>query len=127
MPSQPLPWQPAGSSRPTCIDLFGGAGGLSLGFEQAGFDVLATVEYDPVHALVHRRNFPDCEVLCRKVKALTGQDLLAAAERGFRRMRPGARWSGSIDAVIGGPSCQGFSGGGVRDEDDERNGLLADS
>ena len=81
MPAQPLTWLPSGSSRPTCVDLFGGAGGLSLGFEQAGFDVLATVEYDPVHGLVHRRNFPDCEVLCRDVKALSGEDVLAAAER----------------------------------------------
>lgn len=126
MSSQPLPWPRSGSSRPTCVDLFGGAGGLSLGFEQAGFDVLAAVEYDPVHGLVHRRNFPDCEVLCRDVKALTGQDVLAAAARGFRRMRPGARWPGRVDAVIGGPSCQGFSTGGVRDDDDERNELLAE-
>ncbi len=127
MPGSSLPpWEPSGSSRPTCIDLFGGAGGLSLGFEQAGFDVLATVEYDPVHGLVHRRNFPDCEVLCRDVKALQGQDVLAAAARGFRRIRPGAGWPGTVDAVIGGPSCQGFSTGGVRDKDDERNGLLTE-
>lgn len=126
MSSQSLSWLSSGSSRPTCVDLFGGAGGLSLGFEQAGFDVLATVEYDPVHGLVHRRNFPDCEVLCRDVKVLTGQDVLAAAQRGFRRIRPGARWPGTVDALVGGPSCQGFSTGGVRDEDDERNGLLAE-
>jgi len=114
------------SARPTCIDLFGGAGGLSLGFEQAGFDVLATVEYDPVHALVHRRNFPDCEVVCRDVRPLTGPDVLAAAEVGFRRVRPGQTWTNQVDAVIGGPSCQGFSAGGVRDEDDERNGLVGE-
>jgi site-specific DNA-cytosine methylase len=44
--------------RPTAIDLFCGAGGLSLGFEQAGFDVISAVEADPVHAAVHRFNFP---------------------------------------------------------------------
>lgn len=126
MSEQPGSWLPSGSSRPTCVDLFGGAGGLSLGFEQAGFDVLATVEYDPVHGLVHRRNFPDCEVLCRDVRSLTGRDVLAAAERGFRRARPGVEWPGTVDAVVGGPSCQGFSTGGVRDEDDERNGLLGE-
>jgi DNA (cytosine-5)-methyltransferase 1 len=35
--------------RPLGVDLFAGAGGMSLGFEQAGFDVAAAVEYDPIH------------------------------------------------------------------------------
>ena len=35
--------------RPVAVDLFAGAGGFSLGIEQAGFDVLVAVEYDPVH------------------------------------------------------------------------------
>jgi DNA (cytosine-5)-methyltransferase 1 len=50
------------SHRPIGIDLFAGAGGLSLGFEQAGFDVVAAVEVDPIHAAVHKFNFPDCAV-----------------------------------------------------------------
>lgn len=115
-----------GSARPVCVDLFGGAGGLSLGFEQAGFDVVATVEYDPVHAMVHRYNFPDAEVLCRDVRRLSGRDVIVAAGRGFRRIRRGETWTGDVAVVVGGPSCQGFSMGGLRDEDDERNGLLAE-
>ena len=35
------------------VDLFAGAGGMSLGFEQAGFNVAASVEYDPVHCSTH--------------------------------------------------------------------------
>ena len=46
------------NNRPTAIDLFAGAGGMSLGFEQAGFDVVAAVELDPIHAAVHHFNFP---------------------------------------------------------------------
>jgi DNA (cytosine-5)-methyltransferase 1 len=114
------------SARPTCIDLFGGAGGLSLGFEQAGFDVLATVEYDPVHALVHRYNFPASAVLCRDVRQLTAEDVMSAARKGLRQLRPREVWTGEIGAVVGGPSCQGFSTGGLRNDDDERNGLLAE-
>jgi DNA (cytosine-5)-methyltransferase 1 len=116
----------ARSARPTCIDLFGGAGGLSLGFEQAGFDVLATVEYDPVHALAHRYNFPASAVLCRDVRQLAAEEVMSAASIGFRQLRPREVWNGDIDVVVGGPSCQGFSTGGLRNDDDERNGLLAE-
>jgi len=41
------------SSRPLAVDLFAGAGGLSLGLEQAGFEISAAVELDPIHAAVH--------------------------------------------------------------------------
>lgn len=44
--------------RPVAVDLFAGAGGFSLGIEQAGFDVLVAVEYDPIHACTYSFNFP---------------------------------------------------------------------
>ncbi|WP_397517781.1 DNA cytosine methyltransferase [Rhodococcus oxybenzonivorans] len=110
--------------RPIAIDLFSGAGGLSLGFEQAGFDVVAAVEYDAVHAATHLYNFPECEILCRDASRLSADDLLQAAERGFRRANPRARWHGRVDAIVGGPPCQGFSAGGKRLANDERNDLL---
>ncbi|APG46937.1 DNA cytosine methyltransferase [Phaeobacter porticola] len=47
-------------SRPIGVDLFAGSGGMSLGFEKAGFDVVAAVELDPVHAAARKFNFPDC-------------------------------------------------------------------
>lgn len=97
---------------------------MSLGFEQAGFDVVAAVEYDPVHAATHVFNFPQCEVLCRDASNLSAADILAAAERGFSRLHPGMAWPGQLDALIGGPPCQGFSTGGKREQDDERNDLL---
>lgn len=111
-------------TRPVAVDLFAGAGGMSLGFEQAGYDVVAAVEYDPVHAATHAFNFPQCEVLCRDVSRLTAADVLAAAERGYSRLHPGAAWSGQLDALVGGPPCQGFSTGGKREQGDARNDLL---
>jgi DNA (cytosine-5)-methyltransferase 1 len=111
--------------RPVAVELFSGAGGMSLGFEQAGFDVLAAVEYDPVHAATHSFNFPLTEMLCRDVRRIDADDVRAAAARGWRRHRPGGpAWDGQLDAIFGGPSCQGFSIIGGRDELDERNLLL---
>jgi len=49
------------------VDLFAGAGGMSLGFQQAGFDVMAAVEYDPIHCAIHEFNSPDCVAICRSV------------------------------------------------------------
>ncbi|MCE0507436.1 DNA cytosine methyltransferase [Microbacterium sp. KKR3/1] len=117
----PLRVQP---TRPIAVDLFSGAGGMSLGFEQAGFDVVAAVEYDPVHAATHAFNFPECEVLCRDISTLGAADVLAVAERGFKKLHPRGVWPGRLDALIGGPPCQGFSTGGKRDQEDERNDLL---
>jgi DNA (cytosine-5)-methyltransferase 1 len=111
-------------TRPVAVDLFAGAGGMSLGFEQAGFDVVAAVEYDPVHASTHAFNFPRCEVLCRDLSKLSADAVLNAASRGFRRLYPRRQWLGRLDALFGGPPCQGFSPGGKREEDDQRNDLL---
>ncbi len=85
---------------------------------------MAAVEYDPVHAATHKFNFPYCNVLCRDVANLSADALLQAAEEGFRGLYPRRKWPGYVDALIGGPPCQGFSAGGKREEDDKRNQLL---
>lgn len=102
--------------RPIGIDLFAGAGGMSLGFEQAGFDVVAAVEIDPVHCAVHKFNFPHCAVIAQSVVGLKGSEIRLAAGIGNR----------SVDVVFGGAPCQGFSMIGQRVLDDPRNGLVRD-
>ena len=105
--------------RPIAIDLFAGAGGLSLGFEQAGFDVVAAVEYDPIHAAIHELNFPATKVICSDVKELASLDKLLLRER----LGIG---DAEIDSIIGGPPCQGFSLIGQRVLEDARNSLISD-
>ncbi len=104
------------SKRPLGIDLFAGAGGMSLGFEQAGFDVAAAVEIDPIHCAIHKFNFPDTVVIPRSVSELSGADIRKLAGIGDRQ----------IDCVFGGPPCQGFSLIGQRVLDDPRNSLVMD-
>src|SRR5438270_13841164 len=70
--------------RPIGIDLFAGAAGMSLGFEQAGFDVVAAVETDPIHCAVHEFNFPKAKVLSRSVVGLTGAEIRLRAGLGHR-------------------------------------------
>ena len=82
--------------RPIGIDLFAGAGGMSLGFEQAGFDVVAAVEIDPIHCAVHEFNFPKTKVLCRSVVGLTGAEIRLRSGIGDR----------TVDVVFGAAPCQ---------------------
>jgi DNA (cytosine-5)-methyltransferase 1 len=89
---------------------------LSLGFEQAGFDVRAAIEIDPVHCAVHKFNFPACSVIPRSVQGLTGTEIRRAARIG----------NAHVDVVFGGPPCQGFSLIGHRSLDDPRNSLVLD-
>lgn len=100
--------------RPLAVDLFAGAGGLSLGLEQAGYELAAAVEYDPIHAAVHEYNFPQCMTFCADVSTVTGQQIRSDSEIGDRE----------IHLVAGGPPCQGISMIGKRAIDDPRNELL---
>lgn len=109
-------------TRPVAVDLFAGVGGMSLGFEQAGFDVVCAVESDPTHAAAHRFNFPLCEVIQSDVRSLTGVRLREAVAAGLKRH--GRDESDKVDVVFGGPPCQGFSIGGLRDPEDPRNRLV---
>lgn len=105
---------PIDTLRPLAVDLFAGAGGLSLGLEQAGYEVAAAVEYDPIHAAVHEFNFPYGKTFAKDVSNVTGQQIREDSEIGDRE----------IHLVAGGPPCQGISLIGRRAIDDPRNALL---
>jgi len=102
------------NKKPIGVDLFAGAGGLSLGFEQAGFDVAAAVEYDPIHCATHEFNFPECAAICRSVADIDGKYIRDHSRIGNR----------PVDVLFGGAPCQGFSMIGKRALDDPRNSLV---
>jgi DNA (cytosine-5)-methyltransferase 1 len=81
------------------IDLFAGPGGLSLGFEKAGFMVVAAVESDPSAAETYEKNFPNTKVLKKRAEETTGVELVETARaKGFERT-----------LIVGGPPCQPYS------------------
>jgi DNA (cytosine-5)-methyltransferase 1 len=88
---------------------------MSLGIEAAGFDLVAAVEIDPIHAASHHFNFPYAATLCKDVSQLRTSELEAALK---------ARGVNSLDLIVGGPPCQGFSHIGKRQLDDPRNRLV---
>lgn len=91
-------------SKPTVIDLFSGAGGMSEGFIQAGFHVVASVEKDPSAVLTQIVNHTD-----RKRKYRTEviqKDLTKPQEIIDHIDSLGIK---NIDVVVGGPPCQGFT------------------
>lgn len=85
--------------RLTAVDLFCGCGGISAGFNDAGFRILLGADINP-HALrTFHRNFPDALAVEADLAELDPRTLLA--KLGLR--------SGQLDCLAGGPPCQGFS------------------
>jgi len=93
------------------IDLFCGIGGLSLGFEQAGFEVAAAVDFwdDAIKTYNHNRRNKVAKT--ESVEEFNKSELPYLAD------------TQQISGIIGGPPCQGFSTVGKREIDDERNKL----
>jgi DNA (cytosine-5)-methyltransferase 1 len=108
--------EPQPNGRPTAVELFCGVGGMTLGFEQAGYDVLAAFDIEAWNVAAHKRNFPSTACRRADLSEENGASLRALAGLGDR----------VIDLVFGGPPCQGFSVGGARNAEDERNLLVHD-
>lgn len=80
---------------PIGIDIFSGAGGLSLGAEMAGFEIRYAVEKDKNAAMTYRHNHPGTLVLEDDIHNINPLEYLRANEH--------------VSIVFGGPPCQGFS------------------
>jgi DNA (cytosine-5)-methyltransferase 1 len=89
------------------IDLFAGAGGLSLGLHKAGIETVCAVEYDKHAAATFAKAFPNSVVHCADVQSVD-----------FTNYR------GQIDIVCGGPPCQPFSSGGLRNASEDARDMI---
>ena len=98
--------------KPRVIDLFAGVGGLSLGFEKKGFNVVLANEYDASIAASYIANHKNTKMIVGDITSLDLEDTFG-------------KLAGTVDVVIGGPPCQGFSQKGQRKTiHDERNFLF---
>lgn len=99
------------SNRPSAIDVFCGAGGLSLGLSRAGFDVVLAVDSSEIALRTYQLNLPHA-TLRADISSTSGDDIRRAA--GVER----------VDLLAGGPPCQGFSVQRIGNDSDPRNHLV---
>jgi DNA (cytosine-5)-methyltransferase 1 len=103
---------------PTAIDLFCGAGGLTVGLKRARFRVLAGVELDPLAGQTYRDNHPRVHLWQQDIRSLSVAEI--RRELGLGK--------GQLDLLAGCPPCQGFSTMRTRNSGvpaaDERNELV---
>lgn len=97
------------------IDLFSGAGGMSLGFDQAGFNNIFSVDIEPSFCETYKTNFPKHNLIQKDISKLSNEEIKSIIGNQI------------IDIIIGGPPCQGFSMAGNIGRkfiDDSRNQLF---
>ncbi|NEU70575.1 DNA cytosine methyltransferase [Spirosoma agri] len=112
---------------PRALDLFGGCGGLSLGFKKAGFEIVASVEIDETAAKSHAINFhphdPVEKHSSRDIQQTEPADLV-------RQLGLQGDTAAQIDVIIGGPPCQAFTRIGrakLREVKNDSNAFLNDA
>lgn len=93
------------------LDLFCGCGGLSLGFEKAGYDVLLGIDIWEDALTTYQYNHKNSDVLCADLSTLSPETVKEKIK------------GKKVDVIIGGPPCQGFSVAGKRIIEDKRNEL----
>lgn len=101
----------------TCVDLFSGAGGLSRGFMDAGYDVILGVDFDDAALTTFQANHGNSEAVKLDLFDHSNIEVIVnkLGEKGVKK--------NELDVLIGGPPCQGFSIAGPRDMNDKRNRL----
>jgi len=103
---------------PTVVSLFSGAGGLDLGFKEAGFSVAVALDSSEAAIRTHKRNFPDTNSAVADLSLLKAAGVVAHVEKHVPLGIP--------IGVIGGPPCQGFSRANTQSTaDDPRNAYPA--
>ena len=95
----------------TFIDLFSGCGGLSLGFENAGFESVLAIDNWKDALTTYSYNRENAKTLCADLSTINPIEV--KEEYGLN----------DVDVIIGGPPCQGFSVAGKRIIEDDRNKL----
>ena len=98
----------------TCIDLFSGAGGLSRGFYDAGYDVVLGVDWDDAALKTFKENHGTADAMKLDLFNHDNIDVIVDYLEEKRI---------SLDVLVGGPPCQGFSIAGPRNMNDKRNYL----
>ena len=93
------------------IDLFCGCGGLSKGFEMAGYEPILAIDFWKDAIDTYNYNNKNNIALCKDIKDLNKDFLMQLKD------------NNEIEGIIGGPPCQGYSTVGKREIDDERNYL----
>lgn len=104
----------------TFVDLFAGAGGLSLGFVMAGFTPLASIEIAEAAVETYKYNFCETRGFKETVESRDIRDSLVKSEL-LTNLK-----NKTVDVICGGFPCQGFSLSGNRVVYDERNSLYKD-
>ncbi len=99
-------------SKYNAIDLFCGCGGLSYGFERAGFNILLGIDNDAKALETFELNHKGAKSICGDITAVSYEN----------DIKP-LIGDKTIDVIIGGPPCQGMSLSGPRKFDDPRNKL----
>lgn len=94
-----------------CLDLFCGAGGLSKGFELAGFHIVAGIDFWKDALTTFERNHKDSLAIQGDMQSLDPAEVAKVLKKK------------KVDVICGGPPCQGFSIAGKRIVDDKRNSL----
>lgn len=100
-----------------CIDLFAGAGGLSEGLKQAGFNCIFANELSEAHSITLKKNHPETIVETADIRELDPTKIIKTL--GLKK--------GDLHLLAGGPPCQGFSvNAPTRSSEDKRNHLFQD-